>query len=139
MYHERQAGLHGPAHLLLESLKLLALVLAAPVIVEPHLAYRYETAGELPPHLGKHVAEVGAHLLGVKPCHGVGKARVAVARGQDAGYRWQVDGRHQHMTDACGLGAGHDLIAVGVKLWTVEMRVCVDVVHNQISIIIHSR
>ena len=116
--------------MLLEGFKLLPLVLTAPIIVKPHLADGYEAAREQPAHLGKHAAEVGAHLLGVQPYHGVGKARVAVARGDDRLHRRQVDGGDEHVGDAGGLGAGHHLVAVGIELRAVEMAMCVYVIHK---------
>ena len=130
MNHERQTCAASPLHLTLESLHLLLLELTAPVEVEAYLADGYHLVGGHLLHFAEHVVEVGLHLFGMQPYHGVCEARVLMAYLKHPRHRRQVDGRHEDMPHPRLTGTLDDVVAVGVKLLTIDMYMCVDKLHQ---------
>ena len=152
MDHQRQTGLDAPAYLLFKGFYLFFFKLAAPIIVEAHLADGNKakppsglTEGSWPPpdlpegrslisservgkklfHLGKHIAIVGLHLFGMQANHRIGIAGILPAGVCHRLNRGEVDGGDEHFAHPCILGPLHHFGAVVVILRSVQVCVCI--------------
>ena len=144
MDHQRQAVLQRQLHLEPKRLLLLGEKIPAPVEVEPHLSHPAKTnsfgrSGQITRHLLQILPPAGIVVDrgGVQPHHRAAQFRVLPRQSEHRPVGLGIHSREQNPPYPSGTGPGNRLVAVGIELRIVNMRMGIDQLqrHRCIAII----